>query len=165
VLHILTPLPRRLLALFNVALGLSVLLASVYPLGLDLLYWLFSPTALRAAFGASGTLVLVVMFQYLLVAALLYLLFQALNMARRFNFRAQGRWLILLGSALALTLAVLELLIVGDLSQWLAGTIAAWLAVIRPVAFLLAMAALLVGFVQLLAAQSMPRRLLRRSRR
>ena len=150
--------------MFTLALGLSVLIASAYPIGLELLFLLFSPTALRTAFGAPVTIALMFFFKYLLLAVLLYLVFRALKLKRKFNFRADGRRLLRLGIVLALLLAVLEWSIDVGEAQSLAAAVGPWLALIRPIAFFLALTLMIFGLVRMLAAQSMPKRLVRKAR-
>lgn len=154
----------RRFRLLNLVLGASVLVASLYPFGLDLLFVLFSPRALHAAFGSLLTMLIAIAFKYLLLAVPLYVLARRIRFERRFNLRAQGRWLLLTGTVLALLLSLPELYRIGIPPNPDEPAGGVWSALLYSGGFVFAIVAMIVGLIRMAAAQSLPKRFARRGR-
>ena len=85
---------------FNVALGLSILVAILLPLGQRVLLAFVSPGLLLKSLGPFGTSLVVLFFKYFLVALVLYFIFRLAGVERRFKFSARGAKVVFVGNTL-----------------------------------------------------------------
>lgn len=94
--------------MFNIALGISILIAAFLPIGQWLLLWVATPKTISATVGSFGTHMLLIFLKYLLPALLLYGVFRLSGLQRKWNFKARGSTLILIANLLVLFFALVR---------------------------------------------------------
>ncbi len=85
--------------MFVICLGISILVSSLAPVG----QWLFiamAPHNIRSILSPFWIQALLILFKYFLPALVAYGLLRSIGIQKKYNFRARGFSLVLIGSAL-----------------------------------------------------------------
>jgi hypothetical protein len=96
--------------MFRVALGLSILLAAVFPLGQYLLGWFTTTQDLRSQLGPWALIGLVLFVKYFLVAAVLYIVFRLVRLDQRLNLKGKGSTRVLVANCVVVAYAIFLML-------------------------------------------------------
>ena len=136
--------------MFNVALAISILVASVFPLGLRLLLVFVPPTLLTTTFGPLGTQLIILFSKYFFGAIIIYIIFRLTKIEQKFNFKARGARLILTANMFVIFFGIVR-----ALASLVEGGGAAFVvAQFGPFVFWPAWLAIIIGLVRLWRNQS-----------
>lgn len=103
--------------MFNLALGISLLISTFTSLGGKILQTLYTQRGLLEAFGPIGSVVVSLFFNYFLITFIVYTCLWLLMRRTNFNFSSRGSGFILAGNILILAYVLLRILSISFLGM------------------------------------------------